>query len=110
MLSVVIPARNEELAIRATIDDLRGALEGEGIAHEIIVIDDGSTDRTGAIARESGVIVIRHPAAGGYGRALKAGIRAAKYDFIGITDADGTYPNRRLPELFRLVERDGFDM
>lgn len=110
MLSVVIPACNEEAAIQQTIDDLRRVLTDRGITHEIIVVDDGSTDRTGEIARTAGVTVIGHPACGGYGRSLKDGIRRAKYDVIAITDADGTYPNNRLPDLFDLVAVEHFDM
>jgi glycosyltransferase involved in cell wall biosynthesis len=63
------------------------------------VVDDGSTDGTGAIATESGFRVIRHPFNRGYGASLKSGIRAARAQRIVITDADGTYPNERIPEL-----------
>lgn len=110
MLSVIIPAKNEELAIRSTIETLREVLRADGIPHEIIVVDDGSTDRTLAIAAACDVRVVRHPASGGYGRALKDGIAEARYDLIAITDADGTYPNHRLPDLYRLVQQDGYDM
>jgi len=110
MLTVVIPALNEALAIAETVDRLRQVLDGESIVHEIIVVNDGSTDDTGAIARAHGVRVIDHPAPGGYGLSLKDGILAAKYDLIGITDADGTYPCERLPDLFRLVHGKGYDM
>jgi glycosyltransferase involved in cell wall biosynthesis len=110
MLSVIIPARNEVAAIGETIEAIRRALGSAEIVHEIIVVDDGSTDETGAIARAAGVRVIRHASSGGYGRSLKDGVRAATYDIIGITDADGTYPNDRMPELFRLVTDNGFDM
>jgi glycosyltransferase involved in cell wall biosynthesis len=107
---VVIPARDEEQAIAQTIDEIRAALDGAGIAHEIIVVDDGSLDRTGEIARAAGVTVLRHPESGGYGKSLKDGILRAQYDLIAITDADGTYPNARLPALVRIVTDEGFDM
>lgn len=110
MLSVIIPARDEAAAIGETIESIRAALSASQVVHEIIVVDDGSTDDTGAIARAAGVTVLRHPAAGGYGRSLKDGIRLARYDLVGITDADGTYPNHRMPELLRLVADQGFDM
>jgi polyisoprenyl-phosphate glycosyltransferase len=110
MLSVVIPAKNEATAIRETIETIRRALEAADIVHEILVIDDGSTDETGVFARGPGVKVITHARSGGYGRSLKDGILAATFDIIGITDADGTYPNDRIPELFRLVADKGFDM
>jgi polyisoprenyl-phosphate glycosyltransferase len=110
MLSIVIPARNEAGAIAQTVEDIRSALTAQGIVHEIIVVDDGSTDGTGDIARAHQAIVSRRPASGGYGSSLKLGILRARYDLIGITDADGTYPNGRLPDLFKLVHEQGFDM
>jgi glycosyltransferase involved in cell wall biosynthesis len=110
VLSVIVPARNEELAIVETVRGIRQAFDGHQIPHEIIVVDDGSTDRTGELARGEGAIVIRHPESGGYGKSLKAGILRAKFDLIAITDADGTYPNQRLPDLYKLVVDGGFDM
>jgi polyisoprenyl-phosphate glycosyltransferase len=110
MLSVVIPALNEEAAIGETIEVIREHLTRAAIEHEIIVISDGSSDRTAAIAHERGAVVIEHPAPGGYGRSLKDGIAAAKHALIGITDADGTYPNERLVELYELCAGKGFDM
>lgn len=110
MVTVVIPACNEEAAIRQTIDEVRGVLSAHGIPHEVIVVDDGSSDQTGAIARAAGVTVITHPACGGYGRSLKDGIAAARYDLIAITDADGTYPNARLADLVSAVADGKFDM
>lgn len=109
-LSVVIPALNEEQAIRETIQSIRNSLTSRGIEHEIIVVSDGSTDATASRAREAGAIVIEHPQPGGYGKSLKDGILSARYDLIGITDADGTYPNERLPELLDFVLTNGFDM
>jgi glycosyltransferase involved in cell wall biosynthesis len=110
MLTVVIPALNEESAIAETIRRIGTALDADAVTHEIIVVNDGSTDQTASIARDCGVRVIDHPAPGGYGLALKAGILNAKYDLIAITDADGTYPCDRIAELYGLVARGGFDM
>jgi polyisoprenyl-phosphate glycosyltransferase len=108
MISVVIPAYNEASAIERTVSDIRAAL-GLGPLFEIIVIDDGSTDQTGAIARKSGAKVIRHPHNIGYGRALKDGITAAVYETIVIIDADGTYPAREIPRIVAELDR-GFDL
>jgi len=103
--SVIIPALNEEQGIRSVIDRLH-ALSPRP---EVIVVDDGSSDHTGEIAREVGAIVLRHPAPGGYGRSLKDGIKIATNDIVAITDADGTYPVERLPEFVTTLEQ-GFDM
>jgi glycosyltransferase involved in cell wall biosynthesis len=108
MLSVIIPAFNEEEGIGATLETLQATLRSAAIVAEIIVVDDGSTDRTADVAAERGATVISHPANVGYGRSLKDGILRAKYDLIAITDADGTYPVAELPRLLKGGE--GFDM
>jgi glycosyltransferase involved in cell wall biosynthesis len=110
MISVVVPAYNEQDAIAPTIEAIRAMLDGAGWRDgEIVVVDDGSTDATAARAEAAGAIVIRHPANAGYGRSLKDGIKAAKHDLIAITDADGTYPIDRIPGLVAKI-RAGFDM
>ena len=86
MISIVIPAFNEEQAIGRTLTDLRRALTNP--TPELIVVDDGSTDRTGAIATEAGATVVSHPTNVGYGRSLKDGIASATHDVIVIIDAD----------------------
>ena len=99
-VSVVIPAYNEEAAIGEDLATVRRALDGCGARYEIIVVDDGSTDRTGAIATAcDGVRVIRHTCNRGTGAARTTGIRAARGDVIVMTDADGTYPNQDIPRL-----------
>jgi len=114
MLSVIVPALNEEFAIQQTIDSICKGLEANSIEYEIIVINDGSTDNTGNIAEslceKININVIHHPKPGGYGYSLKQGIKKARYDLIAITDADGTYPNDILPELYNLVVQNGYDM
>lgn len=77
---------------------------------DMIVVDDGSTDKTGQLAVTAGAKVIRQPTNGGYGLALQCGIRAARTALIGITDADGTYPVEELPALVKMVVEDGYDM
>lgn len=110
MISVVIPALNEEAAIVATVEAAhKVCVEAGWTGYEVIVVDDGSTDRTGALAAQAGALVVRHPARGGYGRSLKDGIAAAGNDLIAITDADGTYPIDHLPRLMEKIEQ-GFDM
>ncbi len=99
--TVIVPALNEELGIALVLDQLN-ALSPKP---EIIVVDDGSTDRTGEIARSKGAIVLTHPMPGGYGRSIKDGMTVAKNDVIALIDADGTYPTGRLPDLVRELER-----
>ncbi len=105
-VSIVIPAYNETGGIRPTLDRLLAATRDLDV--EILVVDDGSTDDTAAQAEAAGVRVLRHDQNRGYGAALKTGIRNARADVICITDADGTYPNERIPELFALMDR--YDM
>lgn len=110
MISVVIPAYNEQEAIGSVIGEIRTVLESMNLASwEILVVDDGSADATAAIASKAGAKVIRHPHNIGYGKSVKDGICAAKYDIIAITDADGTYPIGELPRLFAKYQ-SGFDM
>ncbi|MBR0900697.1 glycosyltransferase family 2 protein [Bradyrhizobium tropiciagri] len=110
MISIVIPALNEQDAIGDTVQRVRATLEAAKLVpHEIIVVDDGSQDETGIRAAAAGARVIRHPHNAGYGHSLKDGIRDARYDLIAITDADGTYPIESLPMLVERY-RNGFDM
>jgi len=97
--SVVIPAFNEEAAVGEEITKVAEVLSEAGIEYEIIVVDDGSEDRTAERAAAAGATVIRHPENIGYGASLKTGIRRARYDWIVITDADGTYPASAIPEM-----------
>ena len=108
MISVVIPAHNEEKSIGAVLDELIEVLEGEGQSYEIIVLDDGSTDNTANVVQEKRVRLIQHPYNRGYGAALKTGIKHANGEYILITDADGTYPNKEIPQL--LEHASQYDM
>jgi glycosyltransferase involved in cell wall biosynthesis len=110
MISVVVPALNEENAIVQTIERVRSTLDRNGLTpYEILVVDDGSTDRTGELAIEAGARVLRHPHNVGYGASLKAGINVASHDTIVITDADGSYPIEEIP-LLVARHQAGFDM
>ena len=101
-LSVVIPAYNEENAVRGTVEDVRTHLEPLGIPYEIIVVDDASQDNTRAEARASGATVTYNDVNSGYGASLKRGVRMAQYDYVAILDADSTYPARYLPEMLAM--------
>ncbi|HSF81028.1 MAG TPA: glycosyltransferase family 2 protein [Anaerolineales bacterium] len=103
-LSVVIPAYNEENGIEAIAQrvlDVGEALSQVGVGElELIVVDDGSADRTAEIAAGmEGVRLVRHPKNKGYGAALKTGFAQAQGELIGFLDADGTYPPEYFPQL-----------
>lgn len=109
MISVVIPALNEGDEIAGTVARVREVLSAHGEAYEVVVVDDGSNDETGARAEQAGARILRHPHNVGYGRSLKDGIRAAQYETIVITDADGTYPIDAIPNLLERYA-SGYDM
>ena len=103
-LSIVIPAYNEEDGIETIarrVLAVRPALEQVGVElAELLVVDDGSRDRTAEIAAGiPGVTLIRHAKNKGYGGALKTGFGAARGDLVGFLDADGTYPPEYFPKL-----------
>lgn len=108
LVSIVIPAYHEENAIVETIEQVRDVMGASAYDYELIIVDDGSEDKTGERARATGARVVTHTENRGYGASLKDGIRSAKGDWIVITDADGTYPNDRIPDLLR--EAGEYDM
>lgn len=106
MLSVVIPAYNEEDGIAEIVErvlSVRPAVIAAGVADmELIVVDDGSADRTAEIVTGyPDVRLVRHPHNRGYGAALKTGFCAARGNLVGFLDADGTYPPEHFPDLCR---------
>ncbi len=99
-VTIIIPAYNEQAGIGPVLADLQEIMLATRLEYEIVVIDDGSTDDTAAmVVQHSEVTLLRHKGNRGYGAALKTGIRHAARPLICITDADGTYPNRRIPDL-----------
>jgi hypothetical protein len=100
-LSVVIPALNEERTIAHCVEKAKKALAALGTPGEVLVADNGSTDRTREVASALGARVV--PVEGrGYGRALRGGFAAAKGRYLIMADADGSYDFEQAP---RYVER-----
>jgi glycosyltransferase involved in cell wall biosynthesis len=103
-VSIVIPAYNEGASIGAVVCELVASASW----HEVIVVDDGSSDDTGAKATTAGARVIRHPYNKGNGAAVKTGIRCATGRFVLIVDADGQH---RPSDAARLVAQlDTYDL
>jgi len=98
-LTIVVPALNEEGGITATLKAIEAMREDLKVPSEVIVVDDGSTDRTAELAKSLDARVVAHPMQAGYGRSLKTGIRAARYSTVAICDADGTYPVKEIPAM-----------
>ena len=99
-VSIVMPAFNEAESIAEVLSALAAAASW----HEIIVVDDGSSDATTARAEAAGATVVRHPYNKGNGAAVKSGIRRASGEFILIMDSDGQH---RPEDAVRLVARLG---
>ncbi|MGD8491920.1 MAG: glycosyltransferase family 2 protein, partial [Anaerolineae bacterium] len=114
MLSIVIPAYNEEDGIAHIIERVLGtrpALGQAGVDLELIVVDDGSRDRTAEIAAHyQGVRLVRHRSNHGYGAALKTGFAQARGNWLGFLDADGTYPPEHFPVLIGAAQAQQADL
>lgn len=111
-VSVVIPAYNEERRLGATLQAIGEYLAGVDFAHEIIVVDDGSSDRTAAIAQSAGLQtlrVIRNGINRGKGFTVRRGIEAAQGTLILFTDADNSTPIEEF-ETFRPQFAAGADV
>jgi glycosyltransferase involved in cell wall biosynthesis len=115
LASIVIPCFNEEGSIAKTVEEILARLDKVGHKSlEIIVVNDGSSDGTAErlellLSNHAGqpLRVIHHRRNLGYGAALKSGIMRSHADYICITDADGTYPNDRIPDfLQRATDHD----
>jgi glycosyltransferase involved in cell wall biosynthesis len=113
-LTIVIPAYNEEDGIAEIVNRVLAVkkdLAAAGVENlELLVVDDGSKDRTAEIAGQiPGANVIQHPVNKGYGAALKTGFSCAKGELIGFLDADGTYPPEYFPALVNKIS-EGYDL
>lgn len=113
MISILIPAFNEEQSIETTVTTLHRILTEAREEFEILVINDGSTDGTAAILKRlslPGFRAIHSSQNNGYSFSLKTGIRHSKGDLIGMVDADGTYPITEFPKLLSRMRETEADM
>lgn len=112
-LSVILPAYDEGADIAANVERLAACLSESGRRFEIIVVDDGSRDGTGAAARgvaDSRVRVLAHDRNRGKGRALATGCAAAREDIVVLLDADLEIPPEDVVPLVERLEREGADV
>ncbi|MCK5579853.1 MAG: glycosyltransferase family 2 protein [Candidatus Omnitrophica bacterium] len=110
-ISIIIPAYNEIQSIEVEVRNVLNVLKKVAMPQEVIVVDDGSTDGTGeALRRIRDIRVLNHQQNRGYGASLKYGIRNAKYDLVGIIDADGTYPKDEIPGMIKKLIAEKSDM
>lgn len=109
-LSVFFPCHNEQEHIAKLVNQTLGVLEDTCGDFEVIIVDDGSRDRTAAIADElagedTRIRVVHHPTNMGYGAALQSGFKAACKELVFYTDGDAQFDIRELPPLLELIEQ-----
>jgi glycosyltransferase involved in cell wall biosynthesis len=109
-LSIFFPAYNEEDNIAEAVRQAEEAVKGITDTYEIIIVDDGSKDKTGQIAdslakENPHIKVIHHSPNQGYGGAVWSGIQAAKYEYVFFTDADLQFDVRELSKLIEFIPR-----
>ena len=107
-LSIIIPAYNEETGLEKVLTDIKDIVSNLDLNYEILVVDDGSQDKTSEIAAKSGARVISHPENLGNGASIKSGIRAARGKSLLMMDGDGQHPPELIPTL--LAEAATYDM
>ena len=104
LISVVIPAYNEEKSIGSVVTSARD------FSHDVIVIDDGSTDRTAEIARKTGATVISHQTKKGYLEALRTGFKTVHRAITVTMDADGQHNPKDIPRLTKPIIQGEADL
>ena len=95
-VSIIVPALNEEQSIEQVVRGLVTSFPSS----EIIVVNDGSTDKTEMLANQAGALVVNHDSRRGYGAALRSGILASTRDFVLFCDADGQH---RIEDVARVM-------
>lgn len=105
-LSIILPAKNEALAIGHTVKGIRELFPDA----EVLVVNDGSTDNTAAVAEQAGARVVHHPYSKGNGAAIKTGARAASGEILVFMDADGQHDPADIPRLLTRLQDENHDM
>jgi glycosyltransferase involved in cell wall biosynthesis len=110
-ISVFFPCYNEEGNVRRVVERAKEVLEDMGADYEIIIIDDGSKDRTGEIAdelakKDERLKVVHHRPNRGYGGALQSGFRAATKELVFFTDGDGQFDIGEIKTLLPMIEKN----
>jgi dolichol-phosphate mannosyltransferase len=113
LLSIVIPARNEEGCIVETLENVSQALDDASIRYEWVVVDDGSTDSTAALVRRfatgrPGVVLVMNTGRNGFGAAIRMGLRSATGEAIAIVMADGSDSPADMVTYYRTLQQ-GYD-
>jgi glycosyltransferase involved in cell wall biosynthesis len=103
LLSVVIPCLNEAETIAECVHQARAVLDANGIPGEVVVVDNGSSDGSGKLARDAGALVVEEPRRG-YGSAYLAGLAVARGDYIVMVDADLTYDFGEIPKFVSALD------
>ncbi len=102
-VSVIIPCLNEEATVGVCVRKARSAIERMGLRGEVIVADNGSTDRSAEVAEREGARIVREERKG-YGAALLAGFAAARGRFLVMGDADDTYDFGEIPAFVKALD------
>lgn len=114
-LSVFFPAYNEEENLAKTVKKADKILRDTALKYEIIIINDGSKDRTGDIANtlaqeNKNVKVVHHPQNRGYGASLKSGMYNSQYAWVAFTDSDGQFDFAEIGNFFQKQRQTGADL
>ena len=106
-LSIIIPAYNEEANLRWIIDQVNATAEMLDVGYEVLIVDDGSSDRTAGLAREliddhpTTLKLLSHPVNQGSGQAIRTGIEGSSGDFVIYVPADGQFDLGELGDYYR---------
>lgn len=114
-ISIVLPALNEEQNIEKLTEEIIGYFEDKNIPYEVIIINDGSSDKTGKVAdalasKYENISTIHHSQNKGYGKTLKDGFQAGKYEYLFFTDADRQFRINSLDKFLPLMKEGKADI